>query len=194
MTWNAFHNRGEILRQAIEIADQRRDGVLPMDVDGVDARFADEADLLGAMMLKWHTRLSGNVERALAEQPLDLEAAVALAWRDTSRQMPGVRAIMDRYATHPGQADLHAVLQRASEREWARLAIQAGLANSASPAAARAGRRIVERARTESAEALAVTATPEPTEQAATATASPSHEASSAQPSFVDRIRAVLAA
>ena len=187
MTWNSFHHRGEILREAMRVADARRDGVLPMDLDGVAAVFTDELDLLGAMMLKWHTRLSGNVERALAEQPLDLEAAVAVAWRDTAAQLPGVRAIMDRYATDADHADLQPILRRASEREWARLAVLAGLASAPGPAAAHVGRRIVEQART-----AGVPDSPEPIEQAVTP--SPSLEAPVAQPSFVDRIRAVLAA
>ena len=190
MTWSSFHNRGEILRAAVATADARRDGVLPTDLDGVRAVFTDDADLLGAMMLKWHTRLFGNIERALAEQPLDLEAAVAAAWRDTADQLPGVRAIMDRYSVHPDHTELHDVLERAREREWASLAIQAGLASDASPSAARAGRRIEERAR----RGPASTTTPEPTEQDAPADAPTSHGAPAAQPSFVDRIKAVLAA
>ena len=35
MTWTSFHSRGEILRDVIAVANQRRDGLLPMDVDGV---------------------------------------------------------------------------------------------------------------------------------------------------------------
>lgn len=185
MTWNAFHNRGEILHRAIAIADVRRDGVLPMDLDGVTAVFDDEADLLAAMMLKWHTRLSGNIERALAEQPLDLEAAVATAWRDTSNQMPGVRAIMDRFALPTERADLHAMIERAAEREWAKLAIQAGRANTASPSAARVGRDIEQRARQ---------GVYQSTEPAVAAPTSTSHEVPDDQASFVERIRAVLAA
>lgn len=191
MTWNSFHNRGDILREAIAIADARRDGELPMDHDGVRAVFSDELDLLGALMLKWHTRLSGNVERALADQPLDLEAAVVNAWRETARQMPGVRAIIDRQTLLADDTDLQPVLDRAREREWARLAILAGLASAPDSSAARVGARIEEKARTV---APTVEATTEPTEQAAPASASTSHEAAAAQPSFVDRIRAVLAA
>src|SRR5687768_14437207 len=59
MTWNAFRSRGEILRDVTAVADDRRDGALPWDVAGVPAVFADELDLLGALQLRWHTRLAG---------------------------------------------------------------------------------------------------------------------------------------
>ena len=42
MTWTSFHRRGEILRAVIAAADPRRDGLLPMDVDGVAETFGDE--------------------------------------------------------------------------------------------------------------------------------------------------------
>ena len=77
MTWKAFHNRGETLRSVIATAAIRRDGVLPMDIEGVAETFADELDLIGALQLKWHTRLAGQVERIMGGQPLDLDAAVA---------------------------------------------------------------------------------------------------------------------
>ena len=130
MTWNAFHNRGEILRNAIAAADERCDGRLPLDVAGVNDVFDDELDLFGAMMLKWHTRLAGNLERALADQPLNLEAAVAGAWAQTAAALPGVRAVMDNHASADDHPELAAALGRAREREWARLAISAGLALS----------------------------------------------------------------
>lgn len=186
MTWNAFHNRGDVLRTVVATADVRRDGVLPMDVPGVPENFADELDLLSALMLKWHARLSGNIERQLMRQPMDLEHAVARAWRQTANEMPGVRAVMDRCGDHPADPDMAKTLARARQREWIRLAAAAGLANDESAAAARAGRRVEEEART-----LEVSA-----HQATDQGAEPSVVA---QPgdrpvSFVDRIRAVLAA
>jgi hypothetical protein len=35
MTWTTFHHRGEVLRTVTRTADDRRDGILPMDVAGV---------------------------------------------------------------------------------------------------------------------------------------------------------------
>src|SRR5687768_17251284 len=58
-TWTSHHRRGEVLRRVMEAADERRDGVLPTDVDGVAETFGDSLDLLGALQLRWHTRLAG---------------------------------------------------------------------------------------------------------------------------------------
>src|SRR6478735_11908545 len=95
MTWKSFHRRGEILRTVIATADRRRDGLLPMDVEGVAETFGDELSLLGALQLRWHTRLSGRIERELMNQPMDLEAAVIAAWRTAAADLPGIRAILD---------------------------------------------------------------------------------------------------
>src|SRR5689334_19267918 len=153
MTWNTFHHRGAILQTVVETADRRRDGLLPMQLPGVTETFRDELDLLAALQLKWHARLSGNIERALMGQPLDLEHAIASAWRRTSDQLPGVRMILDRYAETPSDSAMEAALTRANEKEWIRLAAAAGLANDESAAAARAGRQVEMRARSDAADA-----------------------------------------
>jgi hypothetical protein len=185
MTWNTFHHRGEILQTVVETADARRDGVLPMQLPGVAETFRDELDLVAALWLKWNARLSGNIERALTTQPMDLEDAVAAAWRLTAEQLPGVRAILDRYVDEPSGPDMAAALSRASEKEWCRLAAAAGLANDESPAAARAGRQVELKARTAAAQ--------DATEDLlASATTDTSLDGDS--PSLVDRIKAVLAA
>jgi hypothetical protein len=176
MTWNAFHHRGEILQTVIDTADVRRDGVLPMDLPGVRETFRDELDLIGALTLKWHARLSGNIERALMAQPMDLEGAIVSAWRTTSDQAPGIRLILDRYTQSPSDPEMAVALKRAQEKEWLKLASAAGLANDESASAARAGERVTAKARA----GVPVAAT---TTVDATGT-----------PSLVDRIRAVLAA
>ena len=66
-----------------------------MDIAGVATVFADDLDLLGALQLKWHTRLAGRIEREQAHQPMDLKAAVVRAWRETADELPGIRAILD---------------------------------------------------------------------------------------------------
>ena len=172
MSWNTFHHRGEILREVMTTADRRRDGVLPMDVPGVTDHFTDELDLVGALQLKWSARLSGNLERALQAQPVDLEVAVASAWRLTAEQLPGVRLVIDRAADHPASPEMEKSLRRAQELEWARLATAAGLASGQDSAAAAAGRHLEERARR--------VAVAEPARQP--------------MPSLADRIKAVLAA
>jgi hypothetical protein len=200
MTWSTFHHRGAILQTVVEVADTRRDGILPLDLPGVSESFHDELDLLAALQLKWHARLSGNIERALMSQPLDLEDAIASAWSTTSEQLPGVRKILDRYAESPSDPEMGAALNRANEKEWVRLAAAAGLASDESPAAARAGRQVELRARTEAAQRTA--------QKSAQRSAQRSVDQSAADlladattdvddagtPSLVDRIKAVLAA
>jgi len=100
MTWKTYHDRGAVLRDVIAAVDARRDGLLPMDVTGVTEAFGDELTLLGALQLRWHTRLAGRVERELERQP-DPDAAAAEARRATGRDLPGVRAVIDHYTEHP---------------------------------------------------------------------------------------------
>ena len=76
MTWTSYRNRGEILRTVIATADARRDGLLPWDVEGVAESFGDELTLLGALQLRWHTRLAGRIERELMARPMAFENAV----------------------------------------------------------------------------------------------------------------------
>ncbi|HET8982469.1 MAG TPA: hypothetical protein VFN47_07265, partial [Pedococcus sp.] len=84
MTWDAFHRRGEVLRNVLDHAETHRDGALPMELPGVAETFGDETTLLGALQLRWHTRLAGTIERELMGQPMDLESAVMTAWRKTA--------------------------------------------------------------------------------------------------------------
>lgn len=178
MNWNSFHNRGEILHAVMDAADARRDGTLPMDLAGVSENFHDELDLLACLLLKWHARLSGNVERELMQQPMDLELAVARAWRRTSDEMPGVRLVIDRCTDSPVGPEMANALARAHDREWMRLAAAAGLANDESGAAARAGQRI-------EIEARMLDQVP---------AAAPELTTTRPQGSLVERIKAVLAA
>ena len=61
MTWTAFHRRSEVLRAVVTEADRRPDATLPTDVPGVSETFRDELDLVGALQLRWHARLTGAV-------------------------------------------------------------------------------------------------------------------------------------
>lgn len=199
MSWKTFHNRGEVLRGVVDTANDRRDGVLPTGVPGVAENFADDLDLIGALMLKWHARLSGNIERALLREPMDLQSAVASAWQTTAEQMPGVRLVIDRSMQHPEGPAMEQAMSRAREREWSGLAIAAGLANSHGAGAVEAGRRVEESARLGLAPTVA-----DADEQAPATLAGPATETviepgieRETRPdtvSFVDRIKAVLAA
>jgi hypothetical protein len=157
----------------------------------VAENFTDELDLVGALLLKWHARLSGNVERALAREPMDLEPAVASAWRTTAEQLPGVRLIVDRCIEQPSGPGMERSMIRAREHEWTGLAIAAGLANGEGAAAVAAGRRVEELARAGFAvpSATLVEEAPLP----ATVT-DPDREADGPTSSLADRIKAVLAA
>jgi hypothetical protein len=182
MTWTAFHHRGEVLQMIVEVADTRRDGVLPMQLPGVAETFRDELDVIAALWLKWNARLSGNLERALTGEPLDLEDAVASAWQQTRDQLPGIRLILDRYVESPTGNEMAAALDRAKDKEWCRLATAAGLANDEGPAAARVGRQIELKARADVVRASGPGPAVAPT------------DLDEDPPSLVDRIKAVLAA
>ncbi|MGO4258426.1 hypothetical protein [Marmoricola sp. RAF53] len=176
MTWNAFHHRGEILQTVIDTADLRRDGVLPLDVPGVSETFHGELDLVGALHLKWHARLSGNIERELMTQPMDLQDAIARAWAKTSVEAPGIRMIIDRYTETPTDAQMADALQRARTKEWLKLAAAAGLSSDESASSARAGEQVELKGRA---------AVGQPASQ---------NIDDVVTPSLVDRIKAVLAA
>ena len=149
MTWNSYHHRGEVLRTVIETADARRDGILPMDVDGVAQTFDDDVALLAALELRWHTRLAGQIERNLMTQPMDLETRVLLAWQQTAAAMPGVRAILDHHAAFPATAEMGGNLAASATKEYQLLAMMAGRASEiGDEETIRVGADLAARART----------------------------------------------
>lgn len=156
MTWTAptprpTRSRGEILREVSDAADHRRggarDGRLPLDVPGVDDAFRDELDLVGALQLRWHTRLAGRIDRALAEQPLDLPAAVVSAWRATADELPGIRAVVDHHREHPLDEAMARALDTATRKERTWLAVMAGQSGLDDPRAHLVGEELEQRAR-----------------------------------------------
>ena len=130
-SWTSFHRREDVLRAVVTAADTRRDGRLPMHVDGVAETFADELDLLGALSLRWHTRLAGRIERELGDHPGDPEDAVVAAWRATARELPGIRAILDEHRAAPHDDATAAALRTSTVKERALLAVMAGRAGGA---------------------------------------------------------------
>ena len=130
MTWTSFHRRGDVLRDVIAAADQRRDGVLPSDVDGVAATFADDLDLLAALQLKWHTRLAGRIEREQLTQPMDLRASVVRAWHRTADELPGIRAVLDEARLRPADEATAEVMRKSAAKEHVLLAVMAGAASA----------------------------------------------------------------
>lgn len=148
MTWTSHHRRADVLRAVIAAADARLDGHLPTDVDGVAETFGDDLTLLGALTLRWHTRLAGHIERELSAQPLDLENAVALAWLASAEDMPGTRAVIDHHVAQPSTAEMARALAVATAKEHEMLALMAGRASGPGEAAARVGRAVERAART----------------------------------------------
>ena len=171
MTWTSLYSRGEVLRTVITEADARRDGCLPMRVDGVHETFRDELTLLGALTLRWHTRLAGRIERELMNQPMDLEGAVVDAWQATADELPGVLAILDRHRAEPLDDAMASAMTTSTTKEHMLLALMAGRASARDARAAQVGARIADRAR--STRKLAPLTNAAPT-------------------SLVDRLRAVL--
>jgi hypothetical protein len=154
MTWESFHHRGDVLRSVTAEVDLRRDGTLPMDLPGVTETFRGERDLLATLQLRWHTRLAGRIERELGGQPLDLESAVVDAWRATADQMPGVRAVLDRYADGEtadaaDRDEIARVMAVATAKERQMLAVLAGRVSGTEPEphGQRVGEELEDRAR-----------------------------------------------
>ena len=137
MTWTSFHYRADVLRDVIAAADARRDGLLPMDVPGLADRvayaFGDELGLLGALQLRWHTRLAGRIEHELMRLPSDPATAVAVAWRDTARDLPGVRAVIEHYRDHPTDDRMARATAAAAAKERALLTVLGGAPTSRVP-------------------------------------------------------------
>ncbi len=178
MAYTSFHTRSEVLRAVIETVNTRLDARLPMDVDGVTDTFGDELALVGALQLKWHTRLSGHIEQQLLTQPMDLERAVQAAWIAAADELPGVRAVLDHYRSHPLDDEMAWALARATVKERVLMAMMAGRSGIGELAGAPIGARIEENARATRA------ARPVPTV----------HTLAPQRPSFLDRLRSVLAA
>ena len=175
MTWTSFHRRGDVLRAVVAAADERRDGVLPRDVEGITDTFADDLELLGALQLKWHTRLAGRIEREQLNQPMDLRAAVVRAWQQTATELPGIRAVIDRHREHPADAGTDEIMRKSAAKERVLLAVMAGEASASDHSAVAAGGRIEDEAR-------------------ATLAAAAAPEQDLARSSFLGRLKAALAA
>ncbi|WP_372727007.1 hypothetical protein [Nocardioides sp.] len=147
MSWTNFQNRGEVLRAVIATADARRDGVLPLDVDGVAETFGDAMTLLGALQLRWHTRLAGRIEQELMHQPMNLEEAVIAAWHATADELPGILAIVDHYRAEPIDNEMALAMLKSAHNEHLLLAVMAGKGSLEDEAAARAGAQLEAKAR-----------------------------------------------
>ncbi len=147
MTWTTLSNRGAVLRRVVERADQRRDGLLPLDVEGVDHVFEDANALLSALLMRWNTQLAIEIERGQQSEAEDPETLVLDAWTRTAKGMPGTRLVIDHYRREPSDDVMARMVNQARLKEWEMLAVAAGLSH-ADPAATQVhGARIEEAAR-----------------------------------------------
>jgi hypothetical protein len=128
-------------------ADTRRDGLLPMDVEGVPETFGDELALLAALQLRWHTRLSGHLENALTPGPTDTDGAVVDAWHAAADELSGTRLVLDHYRAEPLDEAMAGALRRSVAKEHVLLAAMAGRNAADVAATVAAGRALEERAR-----------------------------------------------
>jgi len=147
MTWGTVHRRGDVLQAVTRAADERRDGILPMDVTGVRETFGDELTLLAALQRRWHTRLSGRIERALLDDPADQESAVLAAWCATADELAGTRLVLDHYRAEPLGDAMAAATTTAAAKERVLMAAMAGRAGARTEDTLAAGLALEERAR-----------------------------------------------
>ncbi|MGH3495941.1 MAG: hypothetical protein ACRDP1_00550 [Nocardioidaceae bacterium] len=140
MTWDAYHRRDDILRRLDEVADRHRDGRLPWNEIDAASVFDSTSDLLLAVQMRWHTRLSGRIDRELMNDPMDLRSAIARAWRHAAADLPGMRAILDAHDDVPA-------LGKARDKELGYLASAAGLAAMDDPDAVGIGFELRDDAR-----------------------------------------------
>jgi hypothetical protein len=147
MTWTTFHRRGEVLRTVIDAVDARQDGLLPMDVPGVPETFGDELTLLGALQLRWHTRLSGHLEQAVVHQPPEPDRTAIAAWHATADELPGVRRVLDRYRDEPLDGRMADALAVATTKEHVLLAAMVGRTGATAEQTAAAGSALEAQAR-----------------------------------------------
>lgn len=139
--------RAIVLHAVIEEILARKDGQIPTNIDGVDTHFDDIEDLTGALLLRWHTRLTASLERGLVDDPEDREEAVIEAWRHATWTYRGVRMVLDELAEHPPTDGAAHAARSTARNDWAAMAVAAGLASNVDEPAIRIGHRLELQAR-----------------------------------------------
>lgn len=148
MTWDAYHRRKQSLREILRIADRDRHLALTELLDHVDPlreAFEDEAAVLLDLQMLWFQRLSGTVDRLMADGTDDLEMVVLDSWAAAAADLPGARTMLDAHRHDPD-------LARAFAKERAFLASAAGVPIN-HPDLVRHGERIVRSGRLEATRA-----------------------------------------
>lgn len=169
MTWDAYHRRKTTLRELLDLADRNPVLTLTELLDAVDARreaFADEIEALFELQMTWFQRLSGHMDRLLAQGQESPELVAVTAWVSTAADLPAVRALLDAHQDEPA-------LRKAFAKELGFLAVSSGVATRGDGLVAR-GLRIQDSARQSAAAAQ-----PEPT---------------NSRPGLMARLRSAMAA
>ncbi|WP_456698316.1 hypothetical protein [Aeromicrobium sp. P5_D10] len=147
MTWDAYNRRKIALRELLVIADRQPDMTLTELLDTVDpdrGSIKDETELLFELQMTWFQRLSGQLDRLIAEELHGPELVAVTAWVNAAAELPGARALLDAHRDEPA-------LRKAVAKELAYLAASAGVPTY-HPDLIAQGQRIQESAR----EALAL--------------------------------------
>ena len=126
MTWVEHHRRDQALRTVVELADRRRDGLLPWD------EIADAREVFGTPDRPAAPRCRCAGTPACPDRstpswpssPMTSSAAVVHAWRYAAADLPGLRAILDANLDHPviaaGRRKELALLATAAALSWSR--------------------------------------------------------------------------
>jgi hypothetical protein len=147
MKTNPKPSRAGVLHAVIEEMLARDDGQIPTDIVGTDTFFHDTEDLAGALLLRWHTRLTASLERGLVGDPEDREEMVIEAWRHAAESYRGVRRVLDELAETPPTEGLAHAVRTTTRNDWAAMAVAAGLASGFDEPAIRVGHRLEIKAR-----------------------------------------------
>lgn len=139
--------RAIVLHAVIDDILARKDGQIPTNIDGIDSFFDGIDDLANVLLLRWHTRLVGSLERGLVDDPEDRAEAVIEAWRHATWIYWGVRMVIDELATNPPTAEVARAVHVTMRNDWATMAVAAGLASGFDEPAARVGHRLELEAR-----------------------------------------------
>ena len=140
-TWDTYHRRSEALKDVVATIEANPGNDLPWP-DIAAETFADRDDLLVALHDLWTRRLEGRIDLMLETDDGTLDESVAKAWHAVASELPGVRALLDRYADTPA-------LRSSGVSENRLVAVAAGLATLGDPTAgaARLGAAFVQRVR-----------------------------------------------
>jgi hypothetical protein len=123
-TTELLHHRSSALRRVVRVVETG--APLPWDAE-LAAAYGDRGTLLVALHDHWTRQLLARIDVALELGSGTPQESVALAWRSSVRDQPGVRRVLDDEAEHP-------VLRSAHRYLMASVAVAAGLATFDDPA------------------------------------------------------------